>query len=282
METDNAAPCRHAGVPPAAVVGSVVRLIENLGAHPDLLASHGLSQQEFAGALPAAIEQIRGRKSAGGGGGRREFVTTMLQGLVNRGVATALEVPKQGDDTVYRLAVKGLGNVAIIQKGAPDGVHSSVNWAVPDWAQEAYLWWVSDGMTRNPGSDVVKGVGRLRKVFFEDPRRMLDGVIFQSGLCGTAGRRCPKSEYAADFGGQSVPPPCVYVMPDHAPQGSSWNWDGATRRRFPELLLGAFGIPAEKAPFFTGHVGFQNGERDTKRTVITSRFGPAQVTAFRS
>ncbi|WP_333739212.1 hypothetical protein [Streptomyces sp. IBSBF 2806] len=281
METDNAAPCRHAGVPPEAVVDAVVRLIQDLGGHPALLMQHGLTQQEFSAALPTAIEQIRGRKSAKNSP-RRDFVATMLQGLVDRGIATALEIPKQGDGTVYRLTVKGLGDVAVIQKGAPDGTHSSVNWKVPEWAQEAYLWWVNDGMTRNPGSDVVKGVGRLRKVFFSEPRKMLDGVIFQSGLCGTASRRCPKSQYAADFDGQAVPPPCIYVMPDDSPNGSSWNWDGATQRRFPELLLGAFGVPAEKAALFTGHVGFQAGERKTKRTVITSRFGPAQVTTFRS
>ncbi|MCX4762425.1 hypothetical protein OG562_15860 [Streptomyces sp. NBC_01275] len=281
MENDDAAPCRHAGVPPATVVDSVARLIENLGAHPELLHGHGLTQQEFSAALPAAIERIRGRKSADNAP-RRDFLVSLLHGLVDRGIATALEVPKKGADTVYRLAVKGLGDVAVIQKGAPDGVHSSVNWQVPDWAEETYLWWVSDGMTRHPGSDVAKGVGRLRKVFFSDPRRMLDGVIFQSGLCGARSRPCPKSEYAVDLGGQSVPPPCIYVMPDHQPDGRSWNWNGATPRRFPELLLGAFGIPPEKAPFFTGHVGFQSGERDTKRTVITSRFGPARVTTYRS
>ncbi|MER7046911.1 hypothetical protein [Streptomyces jumonjinensis] len=281
METDEAAPCRHAGIPPATVVDSVVRLVENLGAHPGLLAKHGLTQQEFSNALPAAIEQIRGRRSAATGA-RQEFMTIMLQGLVDRGIASALEVPKSGADAVYRLTVDGIGDVAVIRKGAPDGTQGSVNWSVPDWAQETYLWWVFDGMKRNPGSEVAKGVSRLRKVFLTEDRKMLDGVIFHNDLCGTPGRLCPKNEYAADFGDWRLPPPCVYVMPDHDPGASSWNWDGATRRKFPGLLLGAFGIPAETAPLFTGHVGFRIGERKVKRTVITSRFGPANATTYRS
>ncbi|MER5978619.1 hypothetical protein ABT142_19220 [Streptomyces sp. NPDC001857] len=248
-----------------------------MGEHPDLLRSHGLTEHEFAMALPAAIEQIRGRKSAENAP-RRDFMASLMQGLVDKGVATALEKPDYGGNTVYRLAVDGIGNVAIIQKGAPDGAHGSVKWEVPDWAHEAYLWWVNDGMTRHPGSDVAKGVSRLRNVFLSGSRRMLDGVIFQSSICGTGNRACPKSQYAVDFGGQLVPPPCIYVMPDEEPGASAWNWDGATRRRFPTALLSAFGIPADQALFFTGHVGY----RGARNTVITSRFGPAQFTTYRS
>lgn len=281
METDDAAPCRHAEIPPAPIVDSVVRLVESLNLHPDLLVDHGITPKEFTWALPAAIEQIRGRRSAGVGA-RREFMTAMLQGLVGKGVASALETPPPGADTVYRLTVVGLGDVAIIQKGAPDGAQGSVKWKVPDWAQEAYLWWVFDGMNRHPGSEVAKGVSRLRKVFFAEDRRQLDGVIFHNELCGTASRLCPKQEHATDFGGMIVPPPCVYVMPDTDQHAASWNWDGSTRRRFPELLLGAFGIPSEKASLFTGHVGFRGAGKEAKRTVITSRFGHANATTYRS
>ncbi|NEA46542.1 hypothetical protein [Streptomyces sp. SID10815] len=281
MESDDAAPCRHAEIPPASVVDSVVHLVESLGGHPELLAGYGLTQREFAWALPAAIEQIRGRRSAGVTP-RRGFMTAMLQGLVDKGIASSFEVPPPRADTVYRLAVVGLGDVAIIQKGAPDGTQGSVKWKVPDWAREAYLWWVFDGMNRHPGSEVAKGVSRLRKVFFTEERRQLDGVIFHNELCGTASRLCPKREHSTDLGGLRVPPPCIYVMPDSDPQAASWNWDGSTQRMFPELLLGAFGIPPAQAPLFTGHVGFRGTGNASKRTVITSRFGQANATTYRS
>ncbi|MFI6575316.1 hypothetical protein ACIBFB_05910 [Nocardiopsis sp. NPDC050513] len=281
MQSDDAAPCRHAELPPPSVVDSVVRLVEGLSEHPDLLAEHGITQRELTWALPAAIEQIRGRRSAGVGV-RREFMTAMLQGLVRKGIASVLEEPTPGADTVYRLRVNGLGDVAIIQKGAPDGAQGSVKWKVPDWAEEAYLWWVFDGMNRHPGSEVAKGVSRLRKVFFNEDRRQLDGVIFHNQLCGTGSRVCPKQEHATEFGDLNVPPPCIYVMPDTDPCAKSWNWDGSTRRRFPELLLSAFGIPSDKAFLFTGHVGFRGTDDKGRRTVITSRYGHAKTTTFRS
>jgi hypothetical protein len=281
MESDDAAPCRHAEIPPTAVVDSVVSLIESLSTYPDLLSKHGITQKEFTSALPAAIEQIRGRRSAGVGA-RREFMTAMLQGLVDKGVASELEVPPSGADTVYRLRVVGLGDVAIIQKGAPDGTQGSVKWQVPSWAQEAYLWWVFDGMNRHPGSEVAKGVSRLRRVFFNEDRRQLDGVIFHNQLCGTASRVCPKQQHTADFGGLVVPPPCIYVMPDTDQNATSWNWDGSTQRRFPTLLLSAFDIPPEKAFLYTGHVGFRRAGNKSMRTVITSRFGHANTTTHRS
>ncbi|GGZ21881.1 hypothetical protein GCM10010387_13760 [Streptomyces inusitatus] len=258
----------------------MAQLIRNLGGQTEVLTRHGLSQDEFVAALPGAIERIRGSKSAGVAD-RKAFLTALLQGLVNRGIVSRLQTPRHGSDTVYRLTVQGVGDVAIIQKGCPDGAHSSVRWSVPDWADETYLWWLCDSMKYQPGEHVAKGVNRLRQRFFGDLPDTLDGVIFHNELCGGPERRCPKQGYSVDLGGVIVPPPCVYVMPDRDQGATEWNWDGGTPRRFPALLLSAFGISAAQAPSFIGHVGFQRRGRED-HSVIVSRFGPAQVTKYRS
>ena len=77
-----------------------------------------------------------------------------------------------------------------------------------------------------------------------------------------------------------VPPPCVWVLPDRV-DGTDFNWTGATQRRFPSVLLSAFGIAESEAPLYTGHVGFQRSA-GTDRTNITSRYGSGRVTTARS
>ncbi|MEV0261608.1 hypothetical protein AB0I49_09720 [Streptomyces sp. NPDC050617] len=280
MDAQSAAPCRHEGTPPEHVIDAAAQLIQRLGSQTDVLAERGLSSDEFVAALPAAIERVRGSKSADVSK-RKAFLSALLQGLVDKGIVSRLEVPKYGDDTVYRLTIDGFGDVAIIQKGCPDGAHSSVNWSAPEWARETYLWWLCDSMKYHPGENVSKGVNRLRKRFFGDPPDTVDGVIFHNELCGGVQRRCPKMEHSVDLGGIVVPPPCVYIMPDRDDGTTEWNWNGNTRRYFPELLLSAFGISTSQVSSFIGHVGFQRSGRNT-RTVITSRFGPGQVTTYRN
>ncbi|GAM50199.1 hypothetical protein NSK11_contig00144-0017 [Nocardia seriolae] len=284
MGAEEAAPCRHAGAPPSAVVSSVSRLITDLASEESLLGRYGLTAQEYREALPAAIEGIRGSMSASVGD-RRHFLATIFEGMVESGHITALEKPTYGKDTVYRLTISGYGDIAVIQKGCPDGAHSSVRWTVPDWAKETYLWWLCDSMTYEPGEHVSKGVNRLRQRFFGDTPGTVDGVIFHNHLCGRGQRPCPKAANSAVFGGIKTPPPCIYVMPDREPHteasADEWNWNGTQQRFFPTVLLGAFGIPAEKAPAFTGHIGFQR-RAGALRTTITSRYGGIRVTTSRS
>ena len=236
-----AAPCRHVGSPPAAVVQRAAEAIKLLANHPDVLARHGISASEFASALPAAIESIRGGMSASNAGSR-QFLTNLLGHLVDRGLATGVSTPTYGEDTVYRLDVPNLGPVAIIQKGCPDGAHSSVRWSVPKWAQETYLWWLCSSMKSHPGEHISKGVSRLRQRFFSDTPGVLSGVIFQNELCGSGLRPCPKQDRTALVGAASVPAPCIYSMPEREGQESEWNWNGERKLRFPAVLLEAFGV----------------------------------------
>ena len=279
MGVEQAAPCRHRGAPPEAVVAQVVRIIETIGEDDAYLNSYGLSPVEYRLALPVAIEQMRGRSSAKNKE-RRDFLGLIFDHLVSCQAIDGYTAPDYGRDTVYRLSVPDIGDVAVIQKGCPDGKHSSVAWNVPDWAVETYLWWLCPSLKSDPGWHVSAGVKRLRAEFFSLRPDALDGVIFHNRTCGTDQRPCPKMCHAIRIGDVSVPPPCVWVLPKRA-NGPEYNWDGARTLRFPVALLSAFRLESPHIPLYTGYVGFRES-RHGSRTTITSRFGPGKTTTSRS
>ncbi len=137
---------------------------------------------------------------------RRDFLAGLLDYLHESGAVQSLRKPEYGKDTVYRLSVAGQAqDVAIIQKGCPDGAHSSQACSMPTWAGETYLWWLCDSKSYHPGEHVSKGVNRLRKRFFDERPDVLAGVIFESQICGTAQRICPKAEQSVMIDGRNVP-----------------------------------------------------------------------------
>lgn len=278
MAAEEAAPCRHRGTPPEEVIARVAEIIRAVSQDSEYLYQRGVSAEEFDLALPAAIEKIRGSRSASNND-RKDFLLGIFRHLQASGAIVSFQVPKYGDDTIYRLRVPTVGDVAIIQKGCPDGKHSSVAWEVPDWAVESYLWWVCPSTKGDPGWHVSAGVKRLRREFFSNRSDTLDGIIFHSDLCGSDLRPCPKKLQSVQIEGEDVPPPCIWIMPDRA-SSSDLNWSGNTTRRFPAVLLSAFGIRLEEAPLFTGNVGFRTGSREG--TIITSRFGAGRSTSSRS
>ncbi len=279
MLSDNAAPCRHAGAPPPEVVHKVEDLIQKLVTETDVLARYGLTVEEYRDALPAAIEVARGSMSANNAD-RRRFLFDILEALQQAGLVDSVTKPQYGDDTVYRLVVPGFGHVAIIQKGCPDGTHSSIRWSVPEWARETYLWWLCDSMKAEPGEHIAKGIQRMRSRLLDPADRTVDGVIFHNHLCGTPKRLCPKQDRAVQIGARLVPPPCVYVTPDSHTQATDLNWDGQQQRVFPGILLGLFGIDKQALPAYVGHVGFQR-KIGQVRTTITARFGAGRLSTYR-
>lgn len=277
----DAAPCRHVGAPPSVVVERAARAIRALASYPDLLADHGITPGEFEGALPAAVESLRGSMSASNSN-RREFVQRVLNHLVELNLVTHVTEPAYGQDTVYRLSVPNLGTVAIIQKGCPDGAHSSARWVTPEWATETYLWWLCPSLAAHPGEHIAKGVNRLRQKFFADDLNTLSGVIFHNDLCGTQRRPCPKQTKFAVIDGQRVPAPCIYTMPGRAAGTSSWNWNDGRELLFPSVLLGAFSVEKTEIDRYTGFIGFQRKDNGALRTTITTRFGAGRSSTFRS
>lgn len=285
MAGENAAPCRHPGAPPEEVIDLVVGAVKAIAADEAFLRRRGLTSRDFELALPAAIQRIRG-SAAASNADRRNFLVALLQHMATEEVISSFDTPDYGDDTVYRLYINGIGSVAIIQKGCPDGAHSSVNWSAPSWANETYLWWLCDSLQYEPGEHVAKGVNRLRNRFFSpEYADAVDGVIFHNPTCGTTLRPCPKVARAVEVDGKKVPPPCVWIMPErhdlHVERPAEWNWTGNRTRRFPAVLLSAFGIDANEVPLYTGHVGFSKGQRGM-RTTIASRYGAGRSTIFRS
>jgi hypothetical protein len=254
--------------------------IDGIASDSDFLRRNGLTSEEFTRALPVAIQRIRG-SAAASTSDRRDFLRGLLHLLKDRGLVSDIATPQYGDDTVYRLRVTSIGDIAVIQKGCPDGAHSSTNWTAPDWATETYLWWLCPSMAHQPGEHIAKGVNRLRSRFFGPLPGEVDGIVFHNELCGTATRPCPKREHSISLDGLSVPPPCIYVMPRRTSGGTDWNWSGGRVLRFPEVLLSLFGIGSEAVSRFVGHVGFQ-GPIGRVRTTIVSRYGSGRSTTYRS
>lgn len=275
---DAALPCRHAGVSPKEVIERVSLLIDSLAEETALLNAHGLSPAEYKSALPLVIEAKRGSRSATNKR-RRNFLLALLAEMKNRGLIDDLTRPHYGADTVYRLNLHSGMQVAIIQKGCPDGAHSSLNWKRPEWADEAYLWWLCPSLASEPGEHVMKGINRLRKKFLAAESRFLDGVIFHNELCGTSKRPCPKMQRAVSIQSHAIPPPCIYILPDRQSNADEWNWSGNQERVFPTVLLSLFGI--DEIHPYVGYVGFQN-RGGVIRTTVASRYGIGKSTTFRS
>jgi hypothetical protein len=285
LASETALPCNHPGAPPDEVIDLVAEAVKAIARDGAFLQRHGLTAQDFELALPAAIQRIRG-SAAAGNADRRDFLTNLFTRMVVSGSICDFEIPEYGKDTVYRLHVNGIGSVAIIQKGCPDGAHSSVAWSTPKWAQETYLWWLCDSLQYEPGEHITKGINRLRKRFFSDGYSdAIDGVIFHNAMCGSPLRPCPKMTRAIEVEGRMVPPPCIWVMPERVRFNNSnetnWNWSGERARLFPTALLSTFGISAQEAPFYTGHIGFLKGGRGM-RTTISSKYGVGASIMYRS
>lgn len=281
MPAANAAPCRHRGAPRGDVVEQVLTLLSSsLASDKAYLEAHGLTTEEYAHALPTAVERLRGRMAASNRK-RRDFVEEVVHLLIDSGVVLRYQRPKYGADTVYRLFMKGGMQVGLIQKGCPDGKHSSVAWSRPEWANELYLWWVCDSKNAEPGEHVWKGVNRVRGKVSTPGEDQLDGLIFYNQLCGTPDRPCPKLEQAIERNGLKLPPPCIYVFPRWESGQGSLNWRGEVQRAFPAQLLTAFGIPQSQAASFTGHVGFRLAGATVTSTQVTSRYGTSKVAIAR-
>jgi hypothetical protein len=280
MAAEDTIPCRHSGAPADSVVQRVATVVSNLANDIQFLASKGLTAEEYQHAFPIALEKLRGSQSASNLG-RRTFLAGLFTEMKARERISSFSLPHYGDDTVYRLEVPSVGSVAIIQKGCPDGKHSSVNWSRPEWANEAYLWWLCSSTNSEPGVHVWKGVNRLRNRFFSDAADQVDGVIFHNELCGTPHRLCPKSSKAISVEGRTVPPPCIYVMPNKTESSGEWNWDGRRELGFPSALCALFDIPPEQASSYVSSVGFQE-RAGNMRTKVSCHFGPGRSSSHRS
>ena len=280
MALEDAAPCRHRGAPPDQLVEQVVHLLRTvLPASGEYLGANGLTPDEYGQAFQAAVERIRG-SAAADNRERRDFAGLVVRHLASVKAIRGYDEPVYGKDTVYRLLLNDGTKVGLIQKGCPDGAHSATKWVRPEWADELYLWWLCPSLRYDPGEHIWKGVGRVRKKVSSEPQNQLDGIIFYNSLCGSPDRPCPKAAQSVELDGEKYPPPCVYIFPHWEERTREINWRGSTSRRFPGVLLRAFGIEERNLVDYLGYVGFRVSGADV-RTDITCRFGPAMVTSAR-
>ena len=280
MSFEQAAPCRHRGTPSEDLVNQVVDLLQRVVAKDEsFLRSNGISSDEFDRAFPAAIERIRGSWAASNRD-RRDFAELVIKHLAQSGVIRGYDVPKYGDSTIYRLLLNDGKQVGVIQKGCPDGAHSSTRWTRPAWADELYLWWLCSSLKFEPGDHVWKGVARVRKKVASEVDNQLDGIIFYNGSCGSPERPCPKAVRVTTTDGVTLPPPCIYVFPTWKPDEADLNWRGSVTRTFPTVLLSAFEVKGEDWTNYVGYVGFRMSGTAV-RTEITTRFGPAKASSAR-
>jgi len=280
MSFEDAAPCRHRGAPSSDLVLQVVNLLQEVVAQDEAyLQSKGISLNEFNRAFPAAIEKIRGSWAASNKD-RRDFALRTIEHLADSGVIRGYDTPKYGDSTIYRLELNDGKKIGIIQKGCPDGAHSSTKWERPPWADELYLWWLCSSLKLEPGEHIWKGVGRLQKKVAKEANNQLDGIIFYNDKCGSAERPCPKASRVITASGDELPPPCIYSFPTWKHGEDELNWHGSVTRQFPAVLLSAFGIGGDDWQNHVGHVGFKLSARKV-RTEITTRFGAAKASSAR-
>ncbi len=279
LETDEAAPCRHAGTPAEWMVERVIKLFEQDIAHnPDLLRRSGLSTEEYQAAYPVAVERIRGRISASDEP-KRTFVDQILEAGIAKGQFRSARLEPSELTKVYRVELTTGETVGIIRKGCPDGNHTT-RWDRPSWANELYLWWLCpQSRVHEPGTSVWKGITRIRKKIASEPRNQLDGVIFFDPLCGTPERPCPKSAFGLSLDGARYPPPCIYVMPQlsGAPNGRL-NWRGERRVAFTSALLAIFGVPEAQHASYLGFVGYEGDGQGIKTIRITNNYGGGRTT----
>ena len=194
MGVEQAGGCRHRGAPPKAVVAQVVKIIQTIGEDGAYLNSYGLLPEEFRLAVPVAIEQMRGRSLASNKE-RRNFLTLIFDHLVSCRAIDRYTMPNYGRETVYRLSVPDIGDVAIVQKCCPDGKYSSVTRHEPMTARRSprhghpCVWLPPrTGKPPDPALDRTSG---------PPPLRIWHGHRFCPGHLAASSRpdRCPPCGY---------------------------------------------------------------------------------------
>lgn len=186
------------------------------------IGSHGLTREQFeaSGLFQAAIERIRGTKSATMMD-KRLFILRVLDHLKKLGEIAGWESSGGRDRHDYEITFPDQRVSVIEAKGCLDGNNTTIFTRPPN-ADEFVIW----SLCQNPGANMEKNVWsgihtRLGPEMMASGKHV-DGLIVWDGLCGTEQRICPKllanPTRATDLGFASpVPPPCLYLFPRTIP-----------------------------------------------------------------
>ena len=182
------------------------------------IGSHGLAKEDFeaAGIFAAAIEQIRGTKSATMTD-KKAFVRIVLNHLAALGEISKWASSGSRDRHDIEIQFPDGRTCAVEMKGCLDGANTDIFIRPPN-SDEFVIW----SLCQNPGSDMAHNVWsgihtRLGPEIISE-RKQVDGLIVWDMLCGKKNRPCPKliaqPDRATTFeDGTTAPPPCLYIFP---------------------------------------------------------------------
>jgi hypothetical protein len=200
---------------------AIIEFAEALKISAPTIGSHGLSLDEFqkSGILQAAIERLRGQRSATMSA-KREFVAGILNYLQKRGHIAGWKASGSRDRHDYEVSMPDGWTAVIEAKGCLDGNNTNI-FERPPQADEFVLWSLCQNAGANPRKNAWSGIHvRLSAEIIHRSQRV-DGLIIWDTLCGTIGRPCPKLQSegrkATTVGDHNLPPPCIYLFPRTIP-----------------------------------------------------------------
>lgn len=187
------------------------------------IGSHGLTKEQFeaSGIFQAAIESIRGTKSATMRD-KREFVRNVLDHLRVLGEISRWTASGSRDRHDFEVQFPDGRTCVIETKGCLDGNNTNIFTRPPN-ADEFVIWSLCQNPGSNMGHNVWSGIHTRLGPEIISEHKQVDGLIVWDMLCGTDRRACPKlaSEPSRGTelsrGGAAVPPPCLYVFPRTIP-----------------------------------------------------------------
>ncbi len=254
---------------------------ETLKTESHILGNHGLTEREFydSGLFRGAIERIRGQYSATMRD-KREFVQHVLNHMQENGFIATWKSAGEANRHDYAVTLNS-GKLAVIElKGCLDGNNTNI-FERPPHAHEFIIWSVCTNPGADPRHNAWSGIHtRLSaEIIFRNQR--VDGVVIWDMVCGTIGRPCPKLEAdrsrAIEVGPYTLPPPCMYVMPETIPSPRNNSHPPAQRLEDVELLMAfneCFGTLPSEINYVDFRVEYQGA--DTVRTTRITRDGQEQ------
>jgi hypothetical protein len=195
---------------------------EDLRAVAHMVGSHGLTREQFeaSGIFQAAIESIRGTKSATMSG-KRDFVRKVLEHLRALGEILSWKSSGSRDRHDFEIQFPGGRTCVVESKGCLDGNNTNIFTRPPN-ADEFVIWSLCQNPGSNMGHNVWSGIHTRLGPEIISEHKQVDGLVVWDMLCGTDKRPCPKlaldpARAVTLYDGTAVPPPCLYLFPRTIP-----------------------------------------------------------------
>ncbi|PZQ11911.1 MAG: hypothetical protein DI565_17170 [Ancylobacter novellus] len=199
----------------------ITEFAETLRTQAHLLGSHGLSEAEFyqSGLFRGAIERLRGQFSASMQE-KRDFVRSILNYMQDHDYISDWDSAGDANRHDYVVTMKDGKKAAIELKGCLDGNNTNI-FERPPHVSEFIIWSVCSNPGADPRHNVWSGIHTRLSAEIIAREQRIDGLLVWDWICGTLGRRCPKTTTETDrltvVGPFELPPPCIYLFPGTIP-----------------------------------------------------------------